>query len=230
MGIGKTQKGLPVPPRLPHRFTGSPENFCGALLNAPTDTPTRANERNPAKKRSPYSPDRRGTHGTHYQVGDIKSYLFNNITFYSLFLQSPHKCFPVPPASCRPASGLDVSKEASPADTMTSPAGHAPTGLPLRLSPTKVRDAGRQNTFSPETSPSGRILIAPRCSPRPFCRTVFPATPNAAAARQIAPSRPSNKKRFELRMIREKRKSFGKASLFRPCRLTSFGEPHIFAL
>lgn len=128
MGIGKTQKGLPVPPRLPHRFTGSPENFCGALLNAPTDTPTRANGRNPAKKRSPYSPDRRGTRGTHYQVGDIRSYLFNNITFYSLFLQSPHKCFPVPPASCRPASGLDVSKEAS-------PAGHAPTGLPLRLSP-----------------------------------------------------------------------------------------------
>ena len=34
MGIGKTQKGLPVPPRLLHRFTGSPETFCGALLNA----------------------------------------------------------------------------------------------------------------------------------------------------------------------------------------------------
>ena len=34
MGIGKTQQGLPVPPRLLHRFTGSPETFCGALLNA----------------------------------------------------------------------------------------------------------------------------------------------------------------------------------------------------
>ena len=34
MGIGKIQKGLPVPPRLLHRFAGSPETFCRALLNA----------------------------------------------------------------------------------------------------------------------------------------------------------------------------------------------------
>lgn len=34
MGIGKTQKGLPVPPRFLHRFAGSPETFCRALLNA----------------------------------------------------------------------------------------------------------------------------------------------------------------------------------------------------
>ena len=109
--------------------------FAGRSSTPPIDTPTRANGRKPAKKRSPYSPGRRGTRGTHYQVGDIRSYLFNNITVYSFFLQSPRKRFPVPPASCRPASGLDVSKEASPAGTMTSPAGHTPTGLPLRLSP-----------------------------------------------------------------------------------------------
>ena len=109
--------------------------FAGRSSTPPIDTPTRANGRKPAKKRSPYSPGRRGTRGTHYQVGNIRSYLFNNITVYSFFLQSPRKRFSVPPASCRPASGLDVSKEASPAGTMTSPAGHAPTGLPLRLSP-----------------------------------------------------------------------------------------------
>ena len=109
--------------------------FAGRSSTPPIDTPTRANGRKPAKKRSPYSPGRRGTRGTHYQVGNIRSYLFNNITVYSFFLQSPRKRFPVPPASCRPTSGLDVSKEASPAGTMTSPAGHAPTGLPLRLSP-----------------------------------------------------------------------------------------------
>lgn len=174
MGIGKTQKGLPVPPRLPHRFTGSPENFCGALLNAPTDTPTRANEKKPAKKRSPYSPDRRGTRGTHYQVGDIRSYLFNNIIFYSLFLQSPHKCFPVPPASCRPASGLDVSKEASPAGTMTSPAGHAPTGLPLRLSPTEVRGLGDKTPFLQKPAHPGASQLCRSALPGLSARTGFP--------------------------------------------------------
>lgn len=41
---------------------------------------------------------------------------------------------------------------------------------------------------------------------------------------------PSEQKTLFLHVDKEKQKSFGKASLFRPCRLTSFGEPHIFAL
>ena len=126
--------GVPVP-QASIALPEARKPFAGRSSTPPIDTPTRANGRKPAKKRSPYSPGRRGTRGTHYQVGNIRSYLFNNITVYSFFLQSPRKRFSVPPASCRPASGLDVSKEASPAGTMTSPAGHASTGLPLRLSP-----------------------------------------------------------------------------------------------
>lgn len=61
-------------------------------------------------------------------------------------------------------------------------------------------------------------------------RAAFPPTPSAAAAGSLPTSRLPSKKRFELHMIRKKQKSFGKAPLFRPCRLTSFGEPHIFAL
>lgn len=99
--------------------------------------------------------------------------------------------------------------------------------------------------LSTETGPSARILIAPRRLPRLPARTGFPAngaypagrpgrlfppTPSAAAAGSLPTSRLPSKKRFELHMIRKKQKSFGKAPLFRPCRLTSFGEPHIFAL
>ena len=108
--------------------------------------------------------------------------------------------------------------------------------------------------LSTETGPSARILIAPRGSPPkapvgaspaflpapafpptvPILqegRAAFPPpTPSAAAAGSLPTSRLPSKKRFELHMIRKKQKSFGKAPLFRPCRLTSFGEPHIFAL
>ena len=61
-------------------------------------------------------------------------------------------------------------------------------------------------------------------------RAAFSPTPSAAAAGSLPTSRLPSKKRFELHMIRKKQKSFGKAPLFRTCRLTSFGEPHIFAL
>ena len=127
-GHRENPKGIACTASPPPSLCRKPGNLLRRSSTPPIDTPTRANGRKPAKKRSPYSPGRRGTRGTHYQVGDIRSYLFNNITVYSFFLQSPRKRFSVPPASCRPASGLDVSKEAS-------PAGHAPTGLPLRLSP-----------------------------------------------------------------------------------------------
>lgn len=132
MGIGKTQKGLPVPPRLLHRFTGSPETFCGALLNAAIDTPTRANGRKPAKKRSPYSPGRRGTRGTHYQVGNIRSYLFNNITVYSFFLQSPRKRFSGPACLLPPCFRIGCFER-------SKPGGPCANGPPLAPIPTVIR-------------------------------------------------------------------------------------------
>ena len=58
----------------------------------------------PQPHRSPYRRQKadKGAHQAggpesrtaHYQVGDIRSYLFNNITFYRTFLQSPHSRLP----------------------------------------------------------------------------------------------------------------------------------------
>lgn len=134
-GHRENPKGIACTASPPPSLYRKPGNLLqGAPQRRPLIRP-HGERKKTGKETTPYSPGRRGTRGTHYQVGNIRSYLFNNITVYSFFLQSPRKRFSVPPASCRPASGLDVSKEASPAGTMTSPAGHTPTGLPLRLSP-----------------------------------------------------------------------------------------------
>lgn len=42
----------------------------------------------------PIKPEGPESRTAHYQVGDIRSYLFNNITFYRAFLQSPHSRLP----------------------------------------------------------------------------------------------------------------------------------------
>ena len=38
----------------------------------------------------PTKPEGPESRTARYQIGDIRSYLFNNITFYGAFLQSPH--------------------------------------------------------------------------------------------------------------------------------------------
>lgn len=64
------------------------------------------------------------------------------------------------------------------------------------------------------------------------CRKDGPPFPHAKRGGNGQPAHipPSEQKTLFLHVDKEKQKSFGKASLFRPCRLTSFGEPHIFAL
>lgn len=111
----------------------------------------------------PTKPEGPESRTARYQIGDIRSYLFNNITFYGAFLQSPTAAFP--------------------------PAVHS--------------------------LPEGRA-----------------AFPHAKRGGNGQPAHipPSGQKTLFLHVDKEKQKSFGKASLFRPCRLTSFGEPHIFAL
>ena len=42
----------------------------------------------------PIKPEGSESRTAHYQIGDIRSYLFNNITFYRAFLQSPHSRLP----------------------------------------------------------------------------------------------------------------------------------------
>ena len=80
------------------------------------------------------------------------------------------------------------------------------------------------------------IGLSPKVS-KPYssaCRLPLPtaAFPHAKRGGNGQPAHipPSEQKTLFLHVDKEKQKSFGKASLFRPCRLTSFGEPHIFAL
>ena len=166
-------------PRCGDETTGYHDRAKPKSSRTPTASPpNRAYRRTkdplrPQPHRSPYRRQKadKGAHQAggpesrtaRYQIGDIRSYLFNNITFYGAFLQSPTAAFP--------------------------PAVHS--------------------------LPEGRA-----------------AFPHAKRGGNGQPAHilPSEQKTLFLHMDKEKQKSFGKASLFRPCRLTSFGEPHIFAL
>lgn len=78
----------------------------------------------------PIKPEGPESRTAHYQVGDIRSYLFNNITFYCAFLQSPHSR--LPPASRRLCFRTGCPGKANPAGTKTASA-RIPPFRPYRL-------------------------------------------------------------------------------------------------
>ncbi len=73
------------PPNRTYRRTKDP------LRPQPHRSPPTGGKR-PAKV--PIKPEGPESRTAHYQIGDIRSYLFNNITFYRAFLQSPHSRLP----------------------------------------------------------------------------------------------------------------------------------------
>ena len=97
-------------PRCGDETTGYHDRAKPKSSRTPTASPpNRAYRRTkdplrPQPHRSPYRRQKadKGAHQAggpesrtaHYQVGDIRSYLFNNITFYRAFLQSPHSRLP----------------------------------------------------------------------------------------------------------------------------------------